>query len=201
MEYFLPLISYSTSRRLDLWCIAALKKGQKLGPWCWAKKKKSSCSCDYQVHCSLWHPDFLTETMRYLKDRIRQSIPGHQGLKSSTNWPRGVEETLLPETIWSLSLYRPMTALAGLSMVRSTQPGLLGSRVALQPLALSSERLNMALVCCDSSGDGPAGGNRDSNYEWQLWVTNLGSVMISIPFFFNDYIERLWLIRSNAYSA
>lgn len=163
MEYFLPLISYSTSKRLDLWCIAALE-GQKTDPWCWAKKI-SFCSCDCQVHALLWHPDFLTETMSYLKNMIHQNILGHQGLKSSTNWPRSVEETLFPETIWSLSLYRPMTALAGLSIVKFMQPGSLGSWVALQPLAPSSERLNTALVLCDSAGDGPAKGNRDSNSE------------------------------------
>lgn len=104
--------------------------------------------------------------MSYVKDTTHQNILGHQGLKSSTNWPRSVEETLwFPETIWSLSLYRPMTASAGLDIVKLMHPGSLGSRVALQPLALSSERLNTALVCCDSDGDGPARGNRDSNSE------------------------------------
>lgn len=113
-----------------------------------------------------------------------QSILGHQGLKSRTNWPRSVEETLFPEAVWSLSLYRPMTALAGLTIVKFMQPGSLGSWVALQPLASSSERLNMALVCCDSAGHGPARGNRESSDEPQMWVANLGSAMISIPFFF-----------------
>jgi len=58
-----------------------------------------------------------------------------------------------------------MTALAGLNIVKFMQPGSLGAWVALQPLTPSSERLNMALVCCDSAGDGPARGNRDSNSE------------------------------------
>lgn len=119
-------------------------------------KKPTFCSCDCQVQTSLWHPDFLAETMSYLKDVIHQSIPGHQGLKSSTNWPRTLEETLFPARTWSSSLYRPMTASAGLRMVKFRQRGSLGSWVALQPLAPSSERVNTALVCWDSAGDGPA---------------------------------------------
>lgn len=107
----------------------------------------------------VWHPDFLAETMDYLKDVIHQSIPGHQGLKSSTKWPRTLEEALFPARTWSWSLYRPMTASAGLRMVKFRQRGSLGSWVALQPQSSSSERVNMALVCWDSAGDGPARGN------------------------------------------
>lgn len=119
-------------------------------------KKPTFCSCDCQAQTLLWHPAFLAETTSYLEV---QSIPGHQGLKSSTNWPRTLEESLFPARTWSWSLYRPTTASAGLRMVRFRQRGSLDSWAALQPLAPSSERLNMALVCWDSSGDGPARGN------------------------------------------
>lgn len=137
-------------------------------------KKTTFCSCDCPVQTL--PSDFQADTMSSLKDVICQSIPGHQGLKSSTNWPRTLEETLFPARTWSWSLYRPMTASAGLRMVKFRQRGSLGSWVALQPLAPSSERVNMALVCWDSSGDGPARENgwtgggglweEEMNYVW-----------------------------------
>lgn len=166
----LVFLSYKS---LGLWCLATLKKEQKLDPWCWAKKP-TFCSCDCPVQTL--PSDFQADTMSSLKDVICQSIPGHQGLKSSTNWPRTLEETLFPARTWSWSLYRPMTASAGLRMVKFRQRGSLGSWVALQPLAPSSERVNMALVCWDSSGDGPARENgwtgggglweEEMNYVW-----------------------------------
>lgn len=73
-------------------------------------------------------------------------LPGHQGLKSNTNWPRYLEKILFPEVTRRERLYRPMTALAGLDIVKFTAAESLVPRAALQPLPTSSERLNAALV-------------------------------------------------------
>lgn len=98
-----------------------------------------------------------SKQVSYVQEQKRWYLPGHHGLKSNTNCPRNLEKILFPEVTWRMRLYRPMTALAGLEIVKFVEPASLGPWTALQPLAPASERLNTAFVRWDSEGDGPAG--------------------------------------------
>lgn len=77
-------------------------------------------------------------------------------MKSNTNWPRYLEKILFPEVTRRERLYLPMTALAGLDIVKFMAAESLGPWAALQPWPPTSETLNAALVRWDSEGDGPA---------------------------------------------
>lgn len=114
-------------------------------------------------YCSLWWPRQREGTALCGQEGSKVScvqehwhLPGHQGLKSNTNWPRYLEKIWFPEVTRRVRLYLPMTALAGLDIVKLMAAESLGPWAALQPLPPASDRLNTALVRWDSEGDGPA---------------------------------------------